>query len=158
MAADVEESPMKTFLVTMILTFSTGLQAQQTNSQKTGSAANVLVTLTNEWTAAINRKDRPKLDELMSTDFARYAWDGTDGTPRVEWLNNLFAHVKIEKNTLLALTPRVYGNFAIVTSKGDWVGSWDGKSFAMKCIVVDTWQKKNGNWKVVTRTSDCANQ
>jgi ketosteroid isomerase-like protein len=155
---DVRENAMKTFLVMMTLIFSAGLEALQANAQNVDASAKVLITLTNEWTAAINRKDRAKLDEIMSKDFARYAWDGSEGTPRLEWLENLFAHVKIEKNTLVALTPRVYGNFAIVTSKGDWIGSWDGKSFAMKCIVVDTWQKQSGNWKVVTRTSDCANQ
>jgi hypothetical protein len=32
------------------------------------------------------------------------------------------------------------------------------KPFAMKCLVVDTWQKQSGDWKVVTRTSDCVNQ
>lgn len=117
---------MKSFLVTMILIVSAGLEAPRANSKNGDSSENVLITLTNNWTAAINRKDRPKLDELMSKDFARYAWDGSDGTPRLDWLNNLFAHVKIEKNTLEAITPRVYGDFAMVTSKGDWVGTWDG--------------------------------
>jgi hypothetical protein len=150
---------MKVFpIITMLLLFFGGLDAQELNSQTQDSTATHLITLTNEWTAAINRKDRAKLDDLMSPEFARYTWDGKEGTPRLVWLNNLFAHVKIEKNTLTNLAPRVYGNFAIVTSKGDWVGSWDEKSFAQKCIVVDTWRKSDGKWKVVTRTSDCTSQ
>jgi hypothetical protein len=85
---DVRENAMKTFLVMMTLIFSAGLEALQANAQNVDASAKVLITLTNEWTAAINRKDRAKLDEIMSKDFAKYAWDGSEGTPRLEWLDN----------------------------------------------------------------------
>ena len=112
-----------------------------------------LVTLTNAWTDAINTKDRSKLDELMAPEYTLYGWSGELRAPRLQWLDNLFNHVKIRENTLRELSPRVYGDFAIVTSVGTWAGTWDGEPFNQKTIVVDTWRRINGRWRVVTRTS-----
>jgi ketosteroid isomerase-like protein len=89
----------------------------------------------------------------MAPDFALYRWSGELGAPRSQWLDNLFNHIKIGKNTLKELAPRVYGDFAIVTSVGEWEGTFDGEPFSQKCIVVDTWRKIGGRWQVVTRTS-----
>ena len=113
----------------------------------------VLVSLTNSWTDAINTKDRAKLDELMAPEYALYGWSGEVWAPRSQWLDNLFHHIKIRENTLRELSPRVYGDFAIVTSVGTWAGTFDGDSFNQKTIVVDTWRRMNGRWQVVTRTS-----
>ncbi|HXM96128.1 MAG TPA: nuclear transport factor 2 family protein [Candidatus Dormibacteraeota bacterium] len=108
---------------------------------------------TNAWTDAINAKDRAKLEVLMAPEYALYSWSGELWAPRQEWLDNLFNHIKISKNTLREIAPRVYGDFAIVTSVGEWAGTSDGESFNQKTIVVDTWRKINGRWQVVTRTS-----
>src|SRR6266496_5520111 len=115
--------------------------AQQKTTQATQYTTETkLVALTNEWTEAINRKDRKTLDELMSPEYALYAWNGKMLASRPVWLDNLFSHITIEKNTLIDLAPRVYGDFAIITSKGDWIGVFDGQHFNKKCIVVDTWR------------------
>ena len=114
-----------------------------------------LVSLTNEWTDAINKKDRKKLDELMAPEFALYHWNGNVWASRSEWLEYLLAHTTIEKNTLIDPAPHVYGDVAIVTSKRDWAGIIDGEHFSQKCLVVDTWRSFGGHWQVVGRTSDC---
>ena len=119
------------------------------------SEAAKLVALTNEWTDAINIGNRQKLDVLMASDFALYHWNGQLGATRAQWLDNLFNHIKITKNTLTDAAPQVYGDFAVVTSVGDWVGTFDSKAFSQKCIVVDTWAKSDSRWKVVRRTSHC---
>jgi ketosteroid isomerase-like protein len=114
-----------------------------------------LVALTNEWTDAINSRNRQKLDELMASDFALYHWNGQLGAPRAQWLDNLFNHIKITKNTLTNAAPQLYGDFGVVTSVGDWIGTFDSKPFSQECIVVDTWRKIENQWKVVRRTSHC---
>lgn len=119
------------------------------------SEAAKLVALTNEWTDAINIGNRQKLDVLMASDFALYHWNGQLGATRAQWLDNLFNHIKITKNTLTDAAPQVYGDFGVVTSVGDWVGTFDSKAFSQKCIVVDTWAKSDSRWKVVRRTSHC---
>jgi len=129
------------------------LASQPISQAGLDAAAAELVTLTNAWTEAINAKDRAKLEALMAPEYALYGWSGEVWAPRSQWLDNLFHHIKIRENTLRELSPRVYGDFAIVTSVGTWAGTFDGDSFNQKTIVVDTWRRMNGRWQVVTRTS-----
>ena len=145
-------------LAALSLVFLLWTARQKTTQATQDTTESKLVALANEWTEAINRKDRKKLDELMSPEFALYAWNGKMLASRPVWLDNLFSHIRIEKKTPIDFAPRVYGDFAIITSKGDWIGSFDGQHFKQKCIVVDTWRKRDGQWKVVTRTSDCTDQ
>lgn len=119
------------------------------------SESSQIVALTNEWTDAINHGDRQKLDALMASDFALYHWNGELAAPRSQWLDNLLNHIKITKNALTDAAPQVYGDLSLVTSVGDWIGTFDGKPFSQKCIVVDTWRKIDEQWKVVRRTSHC---
>lgn len=128
---------------------------QMTNNMSNNSETAKLLSLTNEWTDAINSGNRQKLDALMAPDFALYHWNGKLGAPKSQWLDNLFNHIKITKNTLTDAAPQVYGDFGIVTSVGDWIGTFDSKPFNQKCIVVDTWWRVGNQWKVVRRTSHC---
>ena len=125
------------------------------SSQDKNSEAIKLVALTKEWTDAIDNGNRQKLDKLMASDFALYHWNGQLAAGRSQWVDNLFNHIKITKNTLTDAAPQVYRDFGVVTSVGDWIGSFDGKPFSQKCIVVDTWRKIDKQWKVVRRTSHC---
>ena len=124
-------------------------------SQDKNSEAAKLLTLSNDWTDAINSGNRQKLDALMASDFALYHWNGDLAAPRLQWLDNLFNHIKIRKNTLTDSAPQLYSDVGVVTSVGDWIGSFDGKPFSQKCVVVDTWRKIDDQWKVVRRTSHC---
>ena len=117
-----------------------------------------LVALANKWTEAISNKDREKLDQLMAPEYALNTWDGKVLVPRSKWMDNLFTHITIEKNTLVDIFPRIYGDVAMMTSKGDWVGVEDGRHFNQKCTVLDTWRLIAGAWRVVNRTSDCIDQ
>jgi ketosteroid isomerase-like protein len=137
------------------LTTTVTIRATKVTESANNSEAAKLVALTNEWTDAINTRDRQKLDALMASDFALYHWNGELGAPRLQWLDNLFNHIKIQKNTLTNAAPQIYGDFGVVTSVGDWIGTFDGKPFASKCVVVDTWRKIDSQWKVVRRTSHC---
>ena len=60
--------------------------AQQKTTHATRDTTETkLVALANEWTEAINRKDRKKLDELMSPEYALYAWNGKMLASRPVW-------------------------------------------------------------------------
>jgi ketosteroid isomerase-like protein len=144
-----------TLLLCLIFAFAHGSLGQNAEKSNKNPEAAKLLALTNEWTEAINSRDRHKLDELMAYDFALYHWNGDLAAPRLQWLDNLFNRIKIQKNTLTNPAPQIYGDFGIVTSEGDWIGTMDGKSFSQKCIVVDTWRAHDQQWKVVRRTSHC---
>jgi Domain of unknown function (DUF4440) len=112
-----------------------------------------LVALTDDWTDAINKKDRSKLEALLASDYALYAWNGELWAPRSVWLNNLYHHIEIQHYEHRDIAAHVYGDFANVTSIADWRGSMNGKPFNEVDIIVDTWRLKKGKWQVVSRTS-----
>jgi ketosteroid isomerase-like protein len=131
------------------------VQAQKSASQPTSqegldAASAELVTLTNAWTEAINANDRVKLEALMAPEFAAYGWDGELWAARPQWLGNVRL---FSENALHGISPRVYGDFAIVTSVTTFIVTYDGHPPSNKTsILVDTWRRMNGRWLVVTRT------
>jgi hypothetical protein len=140
------------FLV--LLFYASPLQPQKPVSQPTlqagpDAASAELVTLTNAWTAAINADDRAKLEGLLAPEFAVYGWNGELWATRSPWLDNVHFY---SENALHEITPRVYGDFAIVTSVATFVVSYDGHPSNKTAILVDTWRRMNGRWQVVTRT------
>jgi hypothetical protein len=148
-------------LANLCAVIASGQTSQQTGIQNhlaVQTDESRLVTLANKWTEAINSKDREKLDELMAPDYALNTWNGKVLVPRSRWMDNLFTHITIEKNSSVDIFPRIYGDVAIVASKAEWIGVEDGRHFNKKCTVLDTWRMRNGNWKVVNRTSDCIDQ
>ena len=146
---------MTRLLIIMVLLFVASMEAQKasapSSSQPDKIASDELVTLTNEWVAAINAKDRAKLEALMAPDYALYGWNGEKWAARLEWLDNLLNHIKIDAYSHQNIAAQVYGSIANVTSVGNWKGSFDGKAFDERDIVVDTWRRADGHWQVVSR-------
>jgi Domain of unknown function (DUF4440) len=130
------------------------LQPQKSASQpgtKPGpdTASAELVTLTNAWTEAINANSRAKLEALLAPEFAVYGWNGELWAARSPWLDNVRFY---SENALHEISPRIYGDFAAVTSVATFVVTDDGRPSNKTAILVDTWRRMNGRWQVVTRT------
>ncbi|MGD0305788.1 MAG: nuclear transport factor 2 family protein [Candidatus Acidiferrales bacterium] len=150
---------MKQVLAILLgLLFSTSLlsiqnPASQSPPQSNPDAVSAeLVTLTNSWTDAINAKDHAKLETLMAPEFALYRWNGEVLAPRPDWLEFLDA-TQIKEYTVRGVSPKVYGDFAVVTSVCTWAGVHNGRSFNYDSIMADTWRRSNGEWQVVARNS-----
>jgi hypothetical protein len=110
--------------------------ASQPASQASLDAASAeLVTLTNTWTEAINANDRPKLEALLAPEFAAYGWSGELWAARSTWLDNVHLY---SENALHGISPRVYGDLAIVTSFTTFVFTRDGHPSKETSILVDT--------------------
>jgi hypothetical protein len=146
---------MKQLLATfLVLLYVSPVQPQKSASQPTSqagldAASAELVTLTNAWTEAINANDRSKLGAFLAAEFAAYGWNGELWATRSKWLDNV--HL-FSENVLHEISPRVYGDFAIVTSVTTFVFTRDGHPSHETSILVDTWRRMNGRWQVVTRT------
>jgi hypothetical protein len=123
--------------------------ASQPTSQTLDAAPAELVTSTNAWTEAINANDRAELEALIAPEFSAYGWSGKLWATRSQWLDNVHFY---SESTLHEISPRVYGDFAIVTSVATFVFIDDGHRANLKAILVDTWRRMNGRWQVVTRT------
>jgi ketosteroid isomerase-like protein len=150
---------MKRVVVVLgLLLFTTSLPSQRPASQATPqagleAASAELVTLTNSWTDAVNAKDHAKLEALLAPEFALYRWNGEVNARRPDWLDNL-DHIEIKEYTVRNVSPRIYGEFAVVTSVCTWAGVYgSGHPFNFNAVMVDTWRKTNGKWQVVARNS-----
>ena len=145
----------KLLAVFLVLLFSvSAVQPQESASQPTSqagpdAASAELVTLTNSWNDAINANDRAKLEAFLTPEFAAYGWSGELWSTRSQWLDNVHLY---SENTLHGISPRVYGDFAIVTSVAAFVVTSDGHPSNKTSILADTWRRMNGRWQVATRT------
>jgi len=110
-----------------------------------------LIALTNAWIDAINAKNRSKLEELMSPDYALHTWDESWHVERAQWLKNLFEVLDIAEYHHSAIVARICGDTANVTSKWYWRGTWDKKPFEEHGYVLDVWRLRGGHWQVVSR-------
>jgi hypothetical protein len=127
--------------------------ASQPSSQaRLDTASAELATLTIAWTEAINTKDRVKLEALLAPEFALYGWNGGLWAPRSQWLD-FINHTRIKEYTVRDISPKLYGDIAIVTSVCTWAGVSNGRPFNSNTILLDTWRRTNGRWQVVARNS-----
>ena len=144
-------------LAVLLLVVPVSLNAQEvTHSSTTSSAIETeLVSLTDAWTEAINAKNRSKLEELMSADFALQAWDGSWRVERATWLENLFVRIDIAEYHHSGIVAHVYDDVAAVTSKWYWRGkrgtTSEKKPYEEHGYVLDVWRRNGGRWKVVSR-------
>ena len=119
-----------------------------------GSPEAKLVSLTNEWTAAILAKNRAKLEALMSPEFTLQGWDGSWQVERSQWLENTFQSYDIAEYHHSDIVPHVYGDVAAITSKWYWRGKRgrdEKKPFEEHGYCVDMWRQVSGTWQVVSR-------
>ena len=144
----------------LILLVSAALVAATTAAQTTspaavptpapGSPEAELVSLTNQWIAAIIAKDRSKLEALMAPDYKLQGWDGTWQVERPQWLDNLKIY-EIAEYHHSDIVPHVYGDVAAITSKWYWRGKREKKPYEEHGYVLDVWRRANGRWQVVSR-------
>src|SRR5438105_13627936 len=100
-----------------------------------------LVALTDEWTNAINAKDRSKLEGLMAPNFTLHAWDNSWGVDRSSWMKNLMERYHLDEYHHSAIVARLYGDTADVTSKWYWREIRDTKSFEEHGYVLAVWRQ-----------------
>lgn len=130
------------------------VQSASSPSPAPGTPEAQLVALTNEWTAAILAKDRPKLESFMAPDYKLQGWDGTWQVERPQWLENTFKSYEIAEYHHADIVPHVYGDVAAVTSKWYWRGQRgrdEKKPFEEHGYALDVWRWANGHWQVVSR-------
>jgi hypothetical protein len=137
-----------------LLTTSFNSQAASSVSPAPETPEAELVSLTNQWTAAIIAKDRSKLESLMAPEYKLQGWDGSWQVERSLWLENLFQSYDIAEYRHVDIVPHVYGDVAAITSKYYWRGKRgrnEKKPFEEHGYVVDVWRRASGHWQVVSR-------
>ena len=140
--------------IATLLVVTVGAQQTSSPAPVLGTPEAELVSLTNEWTAAIIAKDRSKLESLMAPEYKLQGWDGSWQVERPLWLENLFQSYDIAEYHHTDIVPHIYGDVAAITSKYYWRGKRgrnEKKPFEEHGYVVDVWRRATGHWQVVSR-------
>ena len=115
---------------------------------KTEADAALLRQLSQEWSRAIERKDRATLERLLAPEFTLQAPGEAERIGREEWLGNVvsmdWSGFRFEN-----LVVNVYGDRAIVTSilyfrVGPLPITWASG-------LVDVWTRRSGQWQATHR-------
>ena len=142
---------MKPFLaagVVFALTLGTALAqegAKPGGAKASGSVAQTLIDMENEWTKVSKAGNADALAPMLADDFVALDSDGTvhtkaevlARTKKAKWTTNEIADLKVT----------VHGDAAVVT--GSWTGKGtdgNGKAVDAKERWVDTWVKAGGKW------------
>jgi ketosteroid isomerase-like protein len=123
-----------------------------------GSAAEELKRIENDWTAASKSKDATKLGAILADNWVGLGWDGKTSDKA-----KLLADLKSPGNTLstIEMGPmevRLFGETAVVTGSDTETSTAEGKDTSGKYIWTDVFVKQGGRWKAVSSQSTKAPQ
>jgi ketosteroid isomerase-like protein len=112
-----------------------------------------ILQLEQEWMDAMKRRDEAALNRIMSPEFTLAGVSDFDRppVPRAVWIDNTLHKLNVESFSFDKKKARVFGDAATVQAVYTWKGAFGGKSFTDTGVLIDTWVKQNGSWKVVSR-------
>ena len=96
---------------------------------------------------------------LMSDDYVELVMESVQGTNNSSWVMTSKSEwvdlvpsgrEKYGSVDLRNLKVYLHGDVATVSGEYSQTGTKDGKDISSKGLYVDTWVKRNGNWKVVS--------
>jgi uncharacterized protein YcfL len=121
------------------------------NTQKTMN--NDLVQMENDWMHAMMKKDQPALEQIVAPEFTVTGMKYIDSAAvtRSVWMQNTLQDLKIDSVHFLKIKLTTTNEVGIVKAQFFWSGIYDESRFADTTSFVDTWVKRNGDWRVVSR-------
>ena len=134
-------------LFLLILIVSCG----ESNMQK--PASDDLVQIENDWMQAMMKRDKPVLDELVAPEFTVSGINYLDSAAvtRSVWMNNILQDMKIDSVHFINIKANKIDNVGIVRAQFYWSGIYGEDRFSDSTSFVDTWIKRGGGWRVVSR-------
>lgn len=109
-----------------------------------------LTRQSNEWDAAIVRKDRAAIEANMAEDFRQIDGDA-DIETKASFVDGLMSpKLKIDPYTVEDFEVRQYGDTALLSGRTQMTGSWDGKPFNSHYRYIDIYTRQDGAWKIVS--------
>lgn len=109
-----------------------------------------LTRQSNDWDAAIVRKDRAAIEANMAEDFRQIDGDA-DIETKASFVDGLMSpKLKIDPYSVEDFEVRQYGDVALLSGRTQMTGSWDGKPWTSHYRYIDIYAKKDGVWKIVS--------
>ena len=113
-----------------------------------------LLQRTEAWRSALFPFDELRLRDILAPDFTLQIWDGSRARQSIDaWFDMAQNHLTITNFDQTGLNAQIFGDAALVFSRFSWSGRIDGKPFSDRGFITDFWQKRSGNWRVVSRRS-----
>ncbi len=115
--------------------------------------SNDLAQLENDWMHAMMKKDKSVLEQLIAPEFTVTGIKYIDSAAvtRSMWMQNAIQDLKIDSVHFLKIKVITTDEVGIVKAQFYWSGTYDEGRFADTTSFVDTWVKRNGDWRVVSR-------
>jgi len=122
--------------------------------------SDMIIAAEREWAKAAVDRDIPTFSKYMSDDYVLIAVDApAGGKPRFEittkssWVEKVRSgREKYDSVEIHDLKVFFNEESATVTGTYSQKGTSDGKDISASGIYVDTWQKRNGQWKLINST------
>ena len=127
--------------------------AQEAPVARQGSIAEQeLIGLSTELMGAVERRDRPALERLVSDEFALESpGDSGEGVGKATWIDNAVG-MKWEDFGFHNFRVRFFGDTAVVTFLLDFkVTTKAGVPINSDAQITDVWVRRNGRWQIAAR-------
>ncbi len=110
--------------------------------------------LQNEWMQAWVREDRPVLERILASEYKLIVSSMPDRPiSREQWLG-LIGRYTAQAFEYDKMVVRMFGDTAVVSSLGHIRGAQvDGVDRSGTFFLTDVWQRRGGQWQVVSRYS-----
>lgn len=110
--------------------------------------------LQDDWMQAWVDQDRDTLERILAPQFMLVPSSMADRpVTRDQWLGMLERYTA-EGFSYRSMLVRLFGEFAVVSSIGQPQGARiDGADRSLAFFLVDVWQKRDGDWQVISRYS-----
>ncbi|BBB63681.1 hypothetical protein UNDKW_5408 [Undibacterium sp. KW1] len=128
------------------------LPAHAADSTDAKNAALVaqLTKLSDDWDAAIVRKDKVAIEANMAEDFRQIDGDG-DLETKTSFVNGLVSDkLEIDPYKVEDFEIRLYGNVALLSGRTKMTGRYEGKPFKSHYRYIDIYAQRDGKWQIVS--------
>lgn len=142
---------MRKFFIFSSLVFFNLACSENNSNQKLMSSD--LDQLENDWMHAMMKKDKSFLDQIVAPEFTVTGMKYIDSAAvtRSVWMQNTMQDIKIDSVHFLKIKVITTDEVGIVKAQFYWSGTYDESQFADTTSFVDTWVKRNGDWRVISR-------
>jgi hypothetical protein len=127
------------------------VECGENNDKKTVSSD--LAQLENDWMHAMMKRDRSFLDQVVAPEFTVTGIKYMDSAAvtRTVWMTNVMQDLTIDSVHFINTKVSTIGDIGIVRAQFYWSGTYGQDRFSDTTSFIDTWVKRNGDWRVVSR-------
>lgn len=131
---------------------STAAQEERRPAADSHSFVELFTKLEDQWTQAIQRRDRSRLDAVLAPEFIlRNSEDPEHPVIRDRWMRNVLAAPEIQSFAHSTMAIRAFMGVAIVSFVEEERVNSDGQNRTVRRFIVDVWEVNSGQWLAAER-------